>query len=234
MIHWARGNRRYREVEALENISLRIDTPGVVGFIGSNGAGKTTLLKVIAGVLKPPSGTVRVKGTVAPILALGAGFDHELSGRENIQLNALLLGHTKAEAREKEQDIIDFSALGPAIDSAIKTYSSGMVARLAFGVATAWRPDILILDEVLAVGDVSFQEKCKKRIHRLVGKGTITLVVNHSPNAVAEICDRVVWLEGGTVRGDGESLGVLTEYLNFMGTSQAIEQPKKIANPLWG
>lgn len=219
-IHWVRERTRTREILALRDVNLLIEGPGRVGFVGANGAGKTTLLKVIAGVLKPQHGVVELQGTVAPILSLGAGFDHELSGRENILLNSLLLGHTRREAREEQERIIAFSELDRAIDSPLKTYSSGMAARLAFSIATAWRPDILILDEVLAVGDIAFQQRCSDRIQQLVDHGTLCLLVNHSPTSLARNCDRVIWLDHGTVRDDGPTERILERYLDSMSTRQ--------------
>jgi len=180
--------------------------------VGRNGAGKSTLLKVISRVLKPTGGRISVLGTLSPILELGTGFDPELTGFENIYLNALLLGRSRREVAGKVEDIIDFSGLGDFVRSPIRNYSSGMLARLGFSVATAWVPDILILDEVLAVGDASFTGKCEERIRRFHDAGTTVLMVSHSAEAVRKNCSRCIWLDAGRLIADGATEDVLKQY----------------------
>ena len=183
-----------------------------LGIVGRNGAGKSTLLKVISRVLKPTRGQAVVRGRLAPILELGTGFDHELTGLENIYLNALLLGRSRREIDEAVEEIVDFSGLGDFIRSPIRNYSSGMLARLGFSIATAWLPDVLILDEVLAVGDAAFTEKCEARIARFHAAGTTVLFVSHNAAAVRKTCERCIWLDAGQLRADGDPEAVLAAY----------------------
>jgi len=211
-IHWLKGALAYHELWALKGIDLEIAPGEVVGIVGRNGAGKSTLLKVICRVLEATTGSVEVKGEVAPILELGAGFDFELTGDENLELNALLLGRTYREIREKRDEIVAFSELGDFIQSPVRNYSSGMLARLGFSIATAWDPDILILDEVLAVGDLAFAHKCERRIKQLRGGGATVLMVSHSPDVILESCDRALWLDQGELMADGEPEAVLDRY----------------------
>ena len=170
------------------------------GLIGRNGAGKSTILKVISGILKPTSGSVTCYGNVVPMLELGSGFDFDLTGRENIFLNGAILGYSEKFLREKYNEIVEFSELGEFIDAPIRNYSSGMLARLAFSVATVVKPEILIVDEILSVGDAAFQEKSRKRMLELMGGGTTVLFVSHSIQQVREMCSRVLWLEQGKVK----------------------------------
>src|SRR6516225_6716895 len=176
------------EFWGLRDVSLRVHAGEIFGIVGRNGAGKTTLLKIVARVLRPTRGRVRVRGHVAPLLELGAGFHPELTGRENIFLNAALLGHTHKETEGRFDEIIEFAEIGDFIDAPIRTYSSGMVARLGFAVATAWRPDVLILDEVLAVGDEAFQAKCRTRLQSFRDNGATVLLVSHSAELVRSMC----------------------------------------------
>ncbi|HYN20988.1 MAG TPA: ATP-binding cassette domain-containing protein, partial [Thermoanaerobaculia bacterium] len=175
--------------------------------------GKSTLLKVISRVLKPTQGRAEVHGLISPILELGTGFDHELTGLENIFLNALLLGRTRREIEAKLEEIIDFSGLGDFIRTPIRNYSSGMLARLGFSIATAWLPEILILDEILAVGDAAFTEKCAAKMNSFHKAGITILVVSHSEKVVRETCTRCIWLDAGRLRADGETGEVLDQYL---------------------
>jgi len=214
-VHLVRGTLTYEELWALRDVSLRIGPGESVGVIGRNGAGKSTLLKVISGVLAPARGTVTVRGTVQPLLELGMGFDYELTGLENIYLNALLLGRTRAEARKAEPAIIEASGLGEFVHTPIRNYSTGMLARLGFAIATAWVPNVLILDEVLAVGDAEFQQRCHARLQEFRDQGTTVLLVSHDPHAIEANCSRCVWLEGGAVRGDGPVADVLRQYQDF-------------------
>jgi ABC-2 type transport system ATP-binding protein/lipopolysaccharide transport system ATP-binding protein len=213
-IHFLRGSLSYEQLWALRDISLTVQRGETIGIVGRNGAGKSTLLKVISRVLKPTQGSAEVTGRLAPILELGTGFDYELTGIENIYLNALLLGHSRREIDKKMEDIIDFSGLGDFVRSPIRNYSSGMLARLGFSVATAWVPDVLILDEVLAVGDASFTEKCEQRIARFHEAGSTVLLVSHNTKAISDNCTRCVWLDAGQLRADGETEKVLDLYLH--------------------
>ncbi len=206
------GRIEYREFWALHSVSLRVDEGEVFGIIGQNGAGKSTLLKVISRVLHPTSGRVWVKGRVAPLLELGAGFHPELTGKENIFLNGTLLGHSHQEVVQRFDAIVEFAGLGEFIDAPLRTYSSGMVARLGFAVATAWRPDVLILDEILAVGDEAFQRKCHFLIHEFGLRGTTVLLVSHSAQTVKGICERALWLDHGAIRALGRAEEVAEAY----------------------
>ena len=188
------------------------DTYDVMGIIGHNGAGKSTLLKVISGILKPTEGSLQVNGTIVPMLELGSGFDFELSGRENIFLNGAILGYSEKFLQDKYDEIVAFSELGEFIEAPLRSYSSGMVMRLAFSIATVVNPDILIVDEILAVGDAAFQEKSKKRMLELMGGGTTVLFVSHSLEQIREMCDRVLWLDHGRMRLCGDAQSVCDAY----------------------
>jgi len=204
--------QNYREHEALKGVDLEIKRGETVGIIGTNGSGKSTLLNLICGILRPYQGTVSIRGSIAPLIELGAGFDGNLTGRENIFLNGAVLGHSQKYMREHFEEIIEFAELGEFLDSPIKNYSSGMKARLGFSVATMVHPDILIVDEILAVGDAAFQEKSKKRMLELMGGGTTVLFVSHGLNQVEEMCNRVVWLEHGQVQMEGQAKEVCAAY----------------------
>jgi lipopolysaccharide transport system ATP-binding protein len=208
--------RRYRSTfrrfEALKHISFRVAQGEMVGIIGRNGSGKSTILKVAAGVYTASSGRVRVRGTVAPLIELGAGFHHELTGRENILLNGLLLGLTKRQVMEREQRIIDFAELGEFIDSPIKQYSSGMYMRLAFSVATEVDPDILIIDEILGVGDIGFRQKSFERILNFKKSGKTILLVSHDSGTIREYCDRVLLIHNGELIEEGPPEPVIAHY----------------------
>jgi ABC-type polysaccharide/polyol phosphate transport system ATPase subunit len=211
-IHWLKGALRYETLWALRGVSVTVERGEKLGLIGPNGAGKSTLLKVISGILKPTTGSLKVSGLIAPILELGTGFDYELTGRENLFLNALLLGHTRREVEAAADDIIEFSELGDFIDAPVRNYSSGMLARLGFAIATAWKPDILILDEVLAVGDTHFRLKSERRMKSLHDAGTTMIMVSHEGLAVRRNCTRCLWLDHGAVRGDGPVDEVVDAY----------------------
>ena len=202
-----RGKLQYNDFTALERVSFTVKEGETLGLIGRNGAGKSTLLKVISGILKPTEGSVTCHGNIVPMLELGSGFDMDLTGRENIFLNGAILGYSEAFLKSKYQEIVDFSELGQFIEVPIRNYSSGMLARLAFSVASVVNPEILIVDEILAVGDASFQEKSRKRMLELMGGGTTVLFVSHSLDQIREMCNRVVWLEHGQVK----ALGQVTE-----------------------
>lgn len=203
---------KIRTFNALEDVSFQVKRGEVFGLIGDNGAGKSTLLKVVARVLRPYKGRVIVKGNVAPLLELGAGFHPELTGRENIYLNGSLLGYSRKQMDEVYSSVVDFSELHDFIDAPIRTYSSGMYARLAFSVATAHIPDILIVDEILGVGDEAFQKKCAQRIQQFQDSGTAILYVSHSLNSVLSLCHRVAWLDHGKVKAIGKPDEVVAEY----------------------
>ena len=194
----------YHVLDAVKDLSLEVPRGQMLGLIGRNGSGKSTLLKIIAGVYKPTAGRVHVDGTIAPLIELGAGFHHELTGRENILLNGLLMGYSREEMQRREQSIIDFAEIGEFIDAPIKQYSSGMHTRLAFAVATEVDPQVLILDEILAVGDAAFQRKCFARIQNFRQAGKTILFVSHSMPTVIEFCDRAVLLEKGSIMADGD------------------------------
>lgn len=203
----------YKEFTALTDISFKIKKGEVVGLVGLNGSGKSTLLKIIAGVMKPTEGKVSVKGTVAPLIEVGAGFNTNLSGRENIFLNGYLLGFSKEYITEHMDEIIDFAELGEFIDVPMKNYSSGMKARLGFAIATTVRPQVLIVDEVLAVGDFKFQQKCHDRISDMMSNDTTVLFVSHSIEQVKSLCSRCIWLEKGKTIMDDESEKVCAAYM---------------------
>jgi ABC-2 type transport system ATP-binding protein/lipopolysaccharide transport system ATP-binding protein len=212
-IQWMRGRVTYDDLMALSDVHLRI-TPGEsIGIIGRNGAGKTTLMKVIARVLRPSEGTVHIRGKVAPLLELGAGFDMELSGRENVFLNGAILGRSRREMQRRFDWIVEFSELGHFIDAPLRTYSTGMVARLGFAVATDVEPDILLIDELLSVGDLEFQRKCTERIETILQRGATLILVSHSPESVLQLCSRVVWLEQGRVVADGPAPDVVEAFV---------------------
>ena len=214
-IHWMKGALAYEELWALRDVSLTLERGESLGIVGRNGAGKSTLLKVISRVLKPTHGKVSVQGSVAPILELGTGFDYELTGRENIYLNALLLGHSAREIDEKMEAIVEFSGLGEFVHSPVRNYSSGMLARLGFSIATAWEPDVLILDEVLSVGDARFLRRCERRMEEFRQRGTTVLLVSHAADAVRENCQRAIWLEKGRIEAVGPADEVVGGYLAF-------------------
>ncbi len=204
----------YEEFYALNDVSLSVKRGEVVGIVGLNGSGKSTLLKVISGILKPTTGTAEINGTISPLIELGAGFDFELTTRENIFLNGSVLGFDRKFIREKYDEILDFAELRDFENVAIKNFSSGMIARLGFAIATLVKPDILIVDEILAVGDFLFQQKCEKRINEMMAGGTTVLIVSHSIDQIERLCSRVVWLEHGKVRADGETNEICEQYKN--------------------
>lgn len=203
-IKLARHELFFEEFRALKHISFDVHRGEVVGLVGTNGSGKSTMLKIIAGVLEPSEGVVVTHGTISPLIELGAGFDYELTARENIYLNGALLGYTKEFIDTNFDEIIDFAELNDFADMPLKNFSSGMVARIAFAIATITEPDILIVDETLSVGDVFFQQKCERRIQHFIESGDVTvLFVSHSMEQVERICQRAVWIEKGDLRMDG-------------------------------
>ena len=209
------GGVRFDEFFALSDVSFDIMPGDFYGLIGLNGSGKSTLLKVISGVYKPSAGKVTVNGTIAPLIELGAGFDMDLTARENIYLNGTVLGYTPKYIDSKFDDIVEFSELQEFLDVPLKNYSSGMVARLAFAVATMTKPDILIADEILSVGDFLFQEKCEKRMAELLSGGTTVILVSHSIEQIERMCNKVAWLDHGHLRRLGPTKEVTAEYRKF-------------------
>ncbi len=207
-----RHTANFHDFDAVSNVSFTIREGEMVALMGRNGSGKSTLLKIIAGVYKPSKGRVRANGAIAPLLELGAGFHSELTGRENILLNGLLMGYSKRRMLERERSIIDFAEIDQFIDVPVKQYSTGMYTRLAFAVATEVDPDILLMDEILAVGDYSFQQKCFDRIQRFRASGKTILFVTHSMQQVSEYCDRAILLEKGRIIGDGRPEHVIDLY----------------------
>lgn len=203
---------RHSRFEALSDISFEVYKGETLGIIGKNGAGKSTILGLMAGVLKPTEGNVIVKGRITPLLELGAGFHHELTGRDNVVMNGVLLGWAKSRVEGKVEEIIEFSELAEFIDQPIKTYSSGMLARLGFSVVVSLDPEILLIDEILAVGDMDFQKKCLKRMMELKARGVTMVFVSHAMDEVKRVCDRVVWIEGHSVRMVGSPLEVIAGY----------------------
>lgn len=197
---------------ALKGIDLEVEKGEVIGFVGANGAGKSTVLKVVSGVMKPTEGKVEVGGVISPMIELGAGFDSELTARENIFLNAAVLGYSETFIKEKFQEIVDFSELHDFLDAPIKNFSSGMTARLAFSIATIVNPEILIVDEILSVGDINFQEKSKKKMQEMISGGTTVLYVSHSLDSIKTICTKAIWLEQGKIKLIGTPTEVCDAY----------------------
>ena len=212
VVSFLKGKQQYEEFHALENVTFDVKRGEIFGVIGRNGAGKSTLLKVVSGIYKPTSGKAVSAGRIAPMLELGSGFDQELSGHDNIFLNGAILGFSEDFLKEKYDEIVAFSELGEFIHQPIKTYSSGMMMRLAFSVATIVEPEILIVDEILAVGDAPFQQKSRARMLELMQGGTTVLFVSHSMDQIREMCDRVMWLDHGTVKMVGETKIVCDAY----------------------
>lgn len=208
----------FSEFRALKHISFKVRRGEVVGLVGTNGSGKSTMLKIIAGVLEASEGECIVRGNIAPLIELGAGFDMELTARENIYLNGALLGYTKQFIDDHFDEIVEFAELSDFVDMPLKNYSSGMVARIAFAIATVTEPDILIVDETLSVGDVFFQQKCEDRIQHFIKNGDVTvLFVSHSIEQVERICQRAIWIEKGDLRMDGPVAEVCEAYRGQFG-----------------
>ncbi len=197
---------------ALKNVDFEVKKGEVIGLIGSNGAGKSTLLKVVSGVMKPTKGKVIVNGVISPMIELGAGFDPELTARENIYLNGAILGYSKQFLNDKFDDIVEFSELKDFLDVPVKNFSSGMTAKLAFSIATIVDPEILIVDEILSVGDIKFQEKSKNKMLSMINGGTTVLYVSHSLESIRELCTKVIWIEHGEVVKIGSPKEVCDEY----------------------
>ncbi len=206
----------YRRVRALDGVSFKLEAGRTLGVVGHNGAGKSTLLRVAAGILQPSRGIATMRGSMAPIIELGTGFEFELTGRENILFNGALLGRSRADMKARIDDIVDFAELGEFIDSPIRTYSTGMVVRLAFAIATTVDADILLLDEVLSVGDQRFQKKCNERIAQFREKGVTILLVSHDLEAIGKTCELALWLDHGRVRGMGPAREIIEDYRDWV------------------
>ena len=208
----AKGKLQFEEFYALRDVSFNVEKGDFYGLVGLNGSGKSTLLKIIAGVFKPTVGNVTVRGTIAPLIELGAGFDMDLTARENIYLNGTVLGFTPKYIDEKFNEIVDFSELWDFLDVPLKNYSSGMVSRIAFAIATITKPDVLIADEILSVGDFLFQQKCEQRMRELMADGTTVILVSHSIEQIERLCNKVTWLEKGHVQMTGDTQTVCEAY----------------------
>jgi ABC-2 type transport system ATP-binding protein/lipopolysaccharide transport system ATP-binding protein len=212
LVNMLKGKVTYERFRAVDDVNLLIKKGEVCGIIGRNGAGKSTLLKMIAGVITPTSGNISIDGTIAPMLELGAGFDHDLTARENIYLNGAILGYSKKFLESKYKEIVAFAELEQFIDNPVRTFSSGMIMRLAFSIATLVEPEVLIVDEILSVGDAYFQKKSGDRMKQLIDGGTTVLMVSHANKQIREMCSRVIWLEQGKVIMDGDPEIVCSEY----------------------
>lgn len=216
-----RKSASYHDFEAVKNVTLEVGAGEMLGIIGRNGSGKSTLLKIVAGVYRPSNGKVEVRGTLAPLIELGAGFHHELTGRENILLNGLLMGYSRSEMKAREHSIVEFAEVGEFIDAPVKQYSSGMYMRLAFAVATEVDPQILVIDEILAVGDTSFRQKCFDRIEAFRRAGKTILLVSHNMDQITDYCDRAILMERGEIMAQGRPHDVIEVYKTLW-TAEAI------------
>lgn len=214
IIRFFKGQLFFNEFLAVNDVSFSIRRGDIVGIIGFNGAGKSTLLKAIAGILKPSRGNVKIYGSVAPLIEVGVGFDAELTARENIFLNGALLGYSRAFIKEKFNEIVDFAELWDFLDVPIKNFSSGMYARLGFSIATAVEPDILIVDEVMSVGDFKFQEKCQARIEKMIQGDTTVVIVSHDIHIIEKLCHKVIWMEHGHMKAYGDTKVLCEQYKN--------------------
>lgn len=211
-----REKKEKKEFWALKDINFEIKKGEVIGFVGRNGAGKSTLLKVVAGVMKPTKGTVEKYGNICPMIELGAGFDMDLTARENIYLNGAILGYQKDFIDQKFEEIVEFSELRDFLDVPVRNFSSGMVTRLAFSIATVVDPEILIVDEILSVGDIAFQQKSESKMRAMIKGGTTVLFVSHDIKQIRELCNRVVWLDNGQIKMIGDTQKVCDEFQNYM------------------
>ena len=205
---------KYKKFRAIDNVSFEVEKGMNVGLIGHNGAGKSTLLKLISGILKPTTGDITVSGNIVPMLELGSGFDMDMTGEENIFLNGAVLGYAEDYLKSKYREIVDFSDLGDFIFVPIRNYSSGMLMRLAFSIATVVEPEILIVDEILSVGDAYFQEKSRRRMEELMSGGTTVLYVSHNIEQLMQICQKTIWLDHGRLVMYGDSVEVCNAYIN--------------------
>lgn len=216
MIKLVKRELMFQEFIAVDNVSFQVRRGEAWGIIGSNGSGKSTLLKAVSGIIKPYKGTITINGSIAPLIELGAGFDPECTARENIYLNGCVLGHSEKFMREHFDEIVEFAGIEKFLDSPLKNFSSGMKARLGFSVATMVKPDILIVDEILAVGDYKFKQKCMKRMEELLDGGTTLLYVSHNTDEVAALCDHALWIDHGVTRMQGGAEEICTAYMEEM------------------
>lgn len=214
IVKFVKGKLLYNDFVALDDITFNVQKKDLLGIIGLNGAGKSTLLKILAGVLMPSTGRVEVHGNMVPLIEVGAGFDPDLTARENIFLNGIILGYRKKFLREHFDEIVDFAELHDFIDVPVKNFSSGMYARLGFSIATVVRPDILIVDEVLSVGDFRFQEKCERRINDMIKDGVTIILVSHDMSMIERLCTKVLWLDHGKMRAYGDKDEICEQYKN--------------------
>jgi len=210
-----KGQLHFKEFLALKNINLEVKQGESWGIVGRNGSGKSTLLRLICGIIAPDTGSIRINGSISPMLELGAGFDAQLTADENIYLEGAMLGRSRAFMKEHYDEIVAFSELQDFLDMPIKNYSSGMQARMAFAVATVVRPEILIVDEVLAVGDAAFQRKCESRIHEMLHSATTLLLVSHDSSMVERLCDKALWLSKGEAVMSGSAKEVCAAYADY-------------------
>lgn len=215
-----KGRLKHEEFWVLNDINLEVKRGESLALIGLNGSGKTTLLKVIAGVIEPTKGEVRIGGTIAPLISLGAGFDMEATARENVYLNGAILGYSKKEMAAKFDSIVEFAELKDFMNVPLKNFSSGMLSRLGFAIAVDVQPDILLVDEILAVGDINFRQKCYKKIEEILGKGTTIIFVSHSTNDVVRLCKNALWIKDNKAYRYGESKDVVAEYIEACKQSQ--------------
>lgn len=215
LIKFAKKELFYEQFTALKDVSFTIEKGDVFGIVGFNGAGKSTILKVISGIIAPTEGSVEINGSIAPLIELGAGFDMDLTARENVYLNGTVLGFSPDFLDSKYEEIIDFAELTEFQDVPVKNFSSGMVARLGFAIATVVTPDILIVDEILSVGDYLFQQKCEDRISDMMRNGTTVIIVSHSIQQIEKLCNRVMWLEKGQIKMLGPTQEVCDRYKNL-------------------
>ncbi len=218
ILFWKRG--RYEERWVLRGVSFNIKKGEAIGLIGENGCGKSTMLKLLTRIMYPTEGTIAIDGRISSLLELGAGFHPDMSGRENIYMNASIFGLSKKEIDRRLQDIIDFSELSAFLDNPIRTYSSGMYMRLAFSVAINVNADILLIDEILGVGDMNFQKKCFDKLKEIKARGTTIVIVSHSLEQIKEICERSIWIKDGVICSEGKSDQVIYEYMSFMEQKQ--------------
>lgn len=209
-----KGKRKFQTFRALDGVSFEINSGEILAIIGRNGSGKSTLLKVISRVIPPTNGRIIVKGHVEPMIELGVGFNPELSGRENIMLNAAIHGRDVKIVKERMEDLISWAGLQEVVDLPLRTYSSGMVARLGFAVATDINPDIVLVDEILAVGDIDFMEKSRARMEKIMGEGSTVVLVSHDLETIRTLATRAIWMEHGKVRAEGETNQVVDAYIN--------------------
>ena len=214
IIKFIKNELHYEEFWALKNITMKIEKGEVVGLVGFNGAGKSTLLKIISQIIEPTTGIVKVNGRISPLIELGTGFDFDLTARENIYLNGYILGYNKKFIDKNFTEIVEFAELNEFIDVPLKNFSSGMVARLGFSISTIVKPDILIVDEILSVGDFKFQEKSLNKIKSMIKDGVTVLMVSHSIDQIEKMCDRVVWLENGSIKKVGLTNEICKKYKN--------------------